>query len=92
MSGARTWIQATEDAVVRVCKRKGTAIFDFNSLKTQELTQIVEEVQSTGKTPEQSLLRFLQDLRNAGKIAFLDDQGTYKLLDPELRRLARFSD
>ena len=92
MSGARTWIQATEDAVVRVCKRKGTAIFDFNSLRAQELPQIVEEVQSTGKTPEQSLSKFLQDLRDAGKIAFLDDQGTYELLDPELRRLARLSD
>ena len=80
MSGKRkTWKQATEDAIVRVCRRKGTAIFDFDSL-AKELPQIVEEVQSKGKTPKNSLRRFLQDLRKAGKIAFLDDQGTYKLL------------
>ena len=89
MRGAKTWIQATEDAVVRVCQRKGTTIFDLNSLRAQELPKIVEEVQSTGKTPDRSLEKFLQDLRDQGKIRFLDDQGNYELLDEELLRLAR---
>lgn len=88
----KTWKQATEDAIVRFCRRRRTTTFDFNSLVTQELPQILEEVQSRGATPEQSLSKFLQDLRNEGKIEFVDNRGTYELLDPELRRLARLSD
>ncbi len=92
MSGKRKkWIHATEEAIVRFCKIRGTTLFDKSSLGVQELPQIVEEVQSTGKTPEQSLSTYLQFLRDEGKIAFLD-RGNYRLLDPELRRLARLSD
>ena len=44
-----------------------------------------------GATPEQSLSKFLQDLRDEGKIEFVDNRGTYELLDDELCRLARLT-
>lgn len=78
------WKQATEDAIVRICSRTGTKIFDFSSLVRQELPQIVDETQTKGKTPELSLSKYLQDLRNEGKIEFVDNQGTYKLIDVDL--------
>ena len=79
----KPWKQATEDAIVRICRRTGTKIFDFSSLVRQELPQIVEETQTKGKTPENSLARFLQDLGKERKIEFVD-KGTYKLIDDDL--------
>ena len=33
-----------------------------------------------GETPDQTISRVLQELRNDDVIAFLDDQGTYQLI------------
>ena len=79
----KPWKQATEDAIVRICRRTGTKIFDFSSLVRQELPQIVKETQTKGKTPEKSLSKYLQDLKER-KIEFVDYQGTYKLIDDDL--------
>ena len=75
-----TWKQAVLEAVHRLCKRKDEDIFDFRTLCDEELQQIIEDTQTRGRTPENSVQRFLQDLRDDGAIEFLDNQGTYKLL------------
>ena len=79
----KPWKQATEDAILRICRRRGTKVFDFDSLR-QELPQIVKETKTTGKTPENSLSKYMQDLRDEGQIEFVDNQGTYQLIDDDL--------
>jgi hypothetical protein len=46
-----------------------------------ELSQIVSEVGSQGLTPDQTLSRVLQELRDDGMISFEDDNGYYRLID-----------
>jgi hypothetical protein len=42
-----------------------------------ELPTIVAEVGAKGETPTQTLSRILQELRVAGRIEFLDNDGNY---------------
>ena len=90
----KTWKQATEDAIVRVCRRRGTTTFDFNSLVTQELPQILEEVQSRGATPEQSLSKFLHsymspiDFQNTTYVGLTSHQSDLYLYSPFSKKYA----
>ena len=65
------WSKAVELAVARLAARKGDAQFSLQELIGAELPRIVRETGSKGATPEATLRRELQQLRNRGSIEFL---------------------
>ena len=75
-----TWTEAVLAAVRRQAAKSADASFTRADLMAEELPRMIEEVGSTGKTPHYTLSRELQELRDAGIIEFVDDQGTYCLL------------
>ena len=76
------WNEAVMGAIVRVCRRKGSATFTRRELIVQELVTITEQTQCAGKTPEQTLSRVLQSLRDHKRVDFVDNDGTYRLNAP----------
>ena len=85
---ATDWSVSVEDAVRRLSATIGSNEFTRADLIETQLPRIVEETGSTGKTPEMTLSRELQQLRDRGIIEFLDDRGSYRLAGKgsELRR------
>lgn len=79
MSG-RDWSEVVEESVRRYVARAGSSVFTRQSLIDSELAKIIEETESSGVTPERTLSRELQQLRDLGVIEFLDDKGTYRLI------------
>lgn len=75
-----TWTEAVLAAVRRQVAQNADATFTRADLIADELPGIVEQVSSIGKTPHYTLSRELQELRDAGIIEFVDDQGTYRLV------------
>ena len=73
------WSKAVELAVARLSARSGDAEFNLQQLVSEELGRIVRETGSRGATPEATLRRELQQLRDRGGIAFLG-QGNYRLV------------
>lgn len=65
------WSKAVELAVARLAARKGDAQFSLQELIGAELPRIVRETGSKGATPEATLRRELQQLRDRGSIEFL---------------------
>lgn len=76
----RDWSEAVEDAVRRHVATTGNTTFSRQDLIDGELARIVDETGSTGKTPEMTLSRELQQLRDSGVIEFVDDRGGYRLI------------
>ena len=76
----KDWSEAVEDAVRRHVSSTGSALFTRQALIDGELARIVEETGSRGRTPEMTLSRELQQLRDSGAIEFVDDQGSYRLI------------
>lgn len=74
---ARSWSEAVADAARRHVARTGSALFTRQALIDAELDAIVAGTGSAGATPHQTLSRELQQLRDAGVLAFVD-QGTYR--------------
>jgi putative restriction endonuclease len=74
------WSEAVEIAVRRLVARQGNAEFSLRQLIEAELDRIVRETGSRGATPDATLRRELQQLRDKGEIAFLG-AGNYRLLD-----------
>lgn len=74
------WSEAVEEAVRRHCGRSGTTAFARQDLIDSELARIVSETGSEGQTPEMTLSRELQQLRDRGIIEFVDDRGSYRLV------------
>jgi putative restriction endonuclease len=74
---ARSWGEAVEAAVRRFVGRTGSPVFTRQALIDAELDAIVADTGSAGATPHQTLSRELQQLRDAGFIAFID-AGTYR--------------
>ena len=74
----KSWSEAVESAVRRHVAKTGSQIFSRQALIDSELDAIVSDTGSAGATPHQTLSRELQQLRDAGIIAFFD-QGTYRL-------------
>jgi len=60
-----------------------THSFDRQSLIDEELDQIVQVTHSTGETPEYTLSRILQELRDEGIIEFIS-KGKYIILDTSI--------
>ena len=74
------WSETVEEAVHRHCARTGSAAFTRQDLIDAELGRIVSETGSQGATPEMTLSRELQQLRDRGVIEFVDDRGSYRLV------------
>lgn len=74
-----SWSEAVETAVRRYVLRTGTSIFTRQELNASELAAIIVATGSTGATPHKTLDRELQQLRDAGRLAFLGG-GTYHWL------------
>ena len=79
----RDWSEAVEIAVRRLAGRQSGAEFSLQDLIESELDRIVRETGSRGATPDATLRRELQQLRDRGGIAFLGG-GHYRLLDAPL--------
>ncbi len=74
------WSEAVEIAVRRLVARSGSAVFTRQDMLAQELGRIVRETGSRGATPDMTLSRELQQLRDRGQIEFLGG-GSYRLLE-----------
>lgn len=79
MTTARSWRDAVLDAIVRVASRRKTDVVNRRDIVAGELDRVVEETQSVGATPWQTLSRILQELRAEGLVEFLG-QGRYRLV------------
>ena len=76
----RGWSEVVQEAVRRHVASTGDPVFTRQDLIDAELDRIVSETGSEGQTPQMTLSRELQQLRDAGVLEFLDDRGTYRLL------------
>ncbi len=74
------WSESVEIAVHRHAARRGSAEFTLQDLVDAELDWIVRETGSRGATPQATLRRELQELRDRGQIAFLGG-GHYRLVE-----------
>ena len=72
------WSESVEIAVARLAGRHGDAHFSLQQLVEEELERIVRETGSRGLTPEATLRRELQELRDREGIEFLG-RGQYRL-------------
>jgi putative restriction endonuclease len=72
------WSKAVELAVARLAARTGESQFSLHELIGAELPRIIRETGSQGATPEATLRRELQQLRDRGGIEFLGG-GNYRL-------------
>jgi putative restriction endonuclease len=74
-----TWKDAVHAAIKRIVAARQSTDFTRHDIIESELSKITDEVGSKGETPEQTLSRVLQELRQAEIIVFLDNQGSYRL-------------
>jgi putative restriction endonuclease len=74
-----TWKDAVHSAIKRLVAARQSTEFTRHDIIETELAAITGEVGSKGETPEQTLSRVLQELRQAEIIEFLDNQGAYRL-------------
>lgn len=77
-----TWHESVTAAIERLTARTGEKVFNRQYLISSELERVMREVDSVGSTPEQTLSRVLQELRDQGLIEF-QSPGVYRLLSPE---------
>jgi hypothetical protein len=75
-----TWKEAVEAAVRRQASKSTNGIFTRQELLDKERDRILSDCGGGGDTPDQTVSRVLQELRDQGTIAFLDDHGTYQLI------------
>lgn len=75
-----SWTEAVEAAVRRHAANTSDQVFTRQSLIESELDNIVRETGSTGATPDMTLSRELQEMRDRGSLEFVDDRGTYRLV------------
>ena len=76
----RDWSEVVEEAVRRHVASTGSPEFTRQDLRDAELDRMVSETGSQGQTPEQTLSRELQQLRDQGVLEFIDDRGAYRLV------------
>jgi hypothetical protein len=75
-----TWRDAVIEAIHRFSTRYRTREITRQELIDEELGQIIQDTNSEGDTPSQTLSRILQELRDEGTLAFVG-HGVYLLLD-----------
>jgi hypothetical protein len=72
------WQEAVRKAIERLCSSKKSDQFTRQDLIQEELERIVSDTGCEGgETPEQTLSRVLQELRDMGEIEFLQ-KGNYR--------------
>ncbi|MDW7755482.1 MAG: HNH endonuclease signature motif containing protein [Brevefilum sp.] len=76
----KTWREAVINGIRRLTINKNSYLFSRQEIINTQLTQIIEEVQSIGETPSQTLSRVLQELRDENLIEFVDNTGNYVFL------------
>ncbi len=76
----KSWNESVKFVIYRLIGDKRGVGFTREQLISTELDRIVYETQSTGVTPEQTLSRVLQELRDGEFIEFSDNDGFYRLL------------
>lgn len=76
----KSWSEAVASAVRRHAAKTSSRVFTRQALIDSELDAIVADTGSAGATPNQTLSRELQQLRDQGVLEFVD-QGTYRLMD-----------
>jgi ParB/RepB/Spo0J family partition protein len=81
-----TWQESVAAAIQRLTSRTGNKVFSRQELIESELAQIVGEADADGGTPEQTLSRVLQELRDQRIIDF-ESPGIYRLLPPGRKEL-----
>lgn len=72
------WSDSVSLAVQRLVNRTGSIAFSRALLIEEELDRIIQETASRGQTPEMTLSRVLQDLRDEGYLNF-DGPGLYSV-------------
>ncbi len=75
-----TWREAVLNGITRLTKSKESYFFSRQELIQSELPQITQETDAHGETPEQTLSRVLQELRDENLVEFNDNQGNYIFL------------
>ena len=75
-----TWREAVEAAARRQASKSPNRTFNRQDFLTEEQARILSDCGGGGETPQQTISRVLQELRDSGVIKFLDDQGTYQLI------------
>ena len=78
--GGRDWSEVVEEAVRRHVASTGSTEFTRQELRDAELDRIIAETGSEGQTPEQTMSRELQQLRDQDVLEFIDDRGAYRLV------------
>ncbi|HDS01450.1 MAG TPA: hypothetical protein ENO22_00195 [candidate division Zixibacteria bacterium] len=73
------WKNAVLDALRRYSERHNTNTVIRSKLIREEIGNIVKDTRSKGRTPEQTLSRIMQELRDDGYVHFVDDDGTYEI-------------
>lgn len=73
------WKDAVRQAMVRLASGRPGRLFTLAELRESELGRIVRDTGSRGATPEHTLERECQELRDLGFIEFVDNDGTYRL-------------
>lgn len=76
----KTWREAVIDGIRKLTKNKNSYLFSRQEIINTQLNQIIQEVQSIGETPSQTLSRVLQELRDENLIEFVDNAGNYVFL------------
>ena len=76
-----TWAEAVTDAVHRLAARKPEGVFTRQELVDEEGARMCADTGTSGETPMQTVSRVLQELRDGGTIDFVDNRGTYQLID-----------
>lgn len=71
------WKDAVRGSIINVIDSNG--YFTLKQLKLNEIQKIIEKTKTKGKTPEQTLHRTLQELRDDKIIEFVNNNGYYKL-------------
>jgi hypothetical protein len=71
------WQDAVRLAISRYCRATKSHIFTRKGLIKSQMRRIIADTGSMGATPDQTLSRILQELRDSGQIEFIDNHGTY---------------
>ena len=73
------WQEAVANAIEDIVSRERvTPYFSRKAILEEKLSWLKSVTDSQGETPEQTLSRVLQELRDAGRLRFLDFEGTYE--------------
>lgn len=73
------WKEAVEAAARRQAAKDPNGMFTRQDLLDAERNRILSDCGGGGETPDQTISRLLQELRDEDVITFVDDEGTYRL-------------